>query len=84
MGRPHLDNNPARSLRNISSMAFAGPDLGRIVFGCLLGDRLPAVDAPVRGWPMPHYHTDITPLLAAIDRAPALSPADAGTNQREN
>ena len=84
MGRPHLDNNPARSLRNISSLAFAGPRLDRIVFGCLLGDRLPMIDAPVRGWPMPHYHAEITPLLAALDQAPAVISADASTNQREN
>jgi sugar lactone lactonase YvrE len=84
MGRPHLDNNPARNLRNISSMAFSGPDLDRIVFGCLLGDRLPIVRSPVSGWPMPHYHDDITPLLAALDRTLAVSPATVGENQKEN
>jgi hypothetical protein len=84
MGRPHLDNNPARDLRNISSMAFAGPALDRIVFGCLLGDRLPAVHSPVSGWPVPHYHNDITPLLAALDRTPAVNPAADGEYQKDN
>lgn len=72
MGRPHLDNNPASNLRNISSMAFDGVDRRRIVFGCLLGDRLPFVQAPVAGWTMPHFHFDIAPLLRALDTIPAL------------
>ncbi len=72
MGRPHLDNNPAANLRNISSMAFDGADRRRIVFGCLLGDRLPCVPAPVPGWTMPHYHADITPLLRALENIPAI------------
>jgi SMP-30/Gluconolactonase/LRE-like region len=49
LGRPHLDHNPGRTLRNISSIAFAGPDRRTAVFGCLLGDRLvtlPAMPAP--------------------------------------
>lgn len=73
MGRSHLDSNPSRKLRNISSLAFAGDDLDRIVFGCLLGDCLPWVRSPVRGWPMPHYHTDIDRLLAALADAEPVS-----------
>lgn len=72
MGRPHLDNNPAPNLRNISSMAFDGPDLSRIVFGCLLGEQLPVLQAPVRGWTMPHFHYDIAPLLHALETVPAV------------
>jgi sugar lactone lactonase YvrE len=77
MGRPHLDNNPARHLRNISSLAFAGAGLDRMVFGCLLGDRLAVVRSPVSGWPMPHYHTDIAPLVAALNEAAPINPAAA-------
>jgi hypothetical protein len=69
MGRPHLDSNPARKLRNISSLAFAGRNLDGIVFGCLLGDSLPCVRSPVRGWPMSHFYKDIDPLLAALAEA---------------
>ena len=70
LGRPHLDNNPS-ALANISSMAFCGEGMKTIVLGCLLGDRLPLVEAPVNGWEMPHYRHDITPLLTALARSPA-------------
>jgi sugar lactone lactonase YvrE len=83
MGRPHLDGNPARHLRNISSLAFDGPGLDRMVLGCLLGERLAYVQSPVRGWPMPHFHTDITPLLAALGRSPAVLPFGATTDQEK-
>lgn len=36
MGRNHLDNNPASQLKNISSLAFAGPKLDQLYLGCLL------------------------------------------------
>ena len=65
LGRPHLDNNPS-TLANISSMAFCGEGLKTIVLGCLLGDRLSLVEAPVAGWELPHYRHDITPLLTAL------------------
>lgn len=83
MGRPHLDGNPARQLRNISSLAFDGPKLDRMVLGCLLGERLACVGSPVRGWPMPHFHTDITPLLAALDKAPAVQPGAVDSTERK-
>lgn len=85
MGRPHLDGNPARHLRNISSLAFDGPDLDRMVLGCLLGDSLACVRSPVRGWPVPHFQVDITPLLAALERSPAVRPGAANSiDQKEN
>ena len=71
MGRPHLDNNPAAQLFNISSLAFAGDDLRTMVFGCLLGDRLPFASSPVAGWVMPHYRANIDPLLRAFASLPA-------------
>ena len=71
LGRRHLDNNPS-ALGNISSMAFYGEDMKTIVLGCLLGERLPFVETSVAGWEMPHYRHDITPLLTALARLPAL------------
>lgn len=56
MGRPHLDGVPSRSLRNISSIAFAGPDRRTAVLGCLLGDRLVTLPAmPERGVAPTHW-----------------------------
>ncbi len=56
MGRPHLDAAPSRSLRNISSIAFAGADRRTAVLGCLLGDRLATLRVPVAGLQPTHWH----------------------------
>ena len=47
--RQHLDNIVSRRLRNISSLAFGGPDLKTVYLGCLLGDSLASFRAPVAG-----------------------------------
>ncbi len=49
MGRPHLDGIRSRRLRNISSIAFAGPDRRTGVLGCLLGQSLETLRMPVAG-----------------------------------
>jgi hypothetical protein len=49
MDRPHLDGIRSVVLRNISSIAFAGPDRRTAVLGCLLGDRLATLPLPVVG-----------------------------------
>jgi sugar lactone lactonase YvrE len=56
MGRPHLDGVPSRSLRNISSIAFSGPDRRTAVLGCLLGERLATLRLPVAGVAPTHWH----------------------------
>ena len=56
MGRPHLDGTPSRSLRNISSIAFAGVDRRTAVLGCLLGERLATLRLPVAGVAPTHWH----------------------------
>jgi sugar lactone lactonase YvrE len=56
MGRPHLDAVPSRVLRNISSIAFAGPDRRTAVLGCLLGDRLATVRLPAAGVAPTHWN----------------------------
>lgn len=55
MDRPHLDQIASKCLRNISSLAFGGPDLRTAYLGCLLGDRLAYIRAPVAGLPPPHW-----------------------------
>ncbi len=55
MDRPHLDSNPARTLRNISSIAFSGADRRSAVLGCLLGDRLATLRLPVAGVAPTHW-----------------------------
>ncbi|MBL8350695.1 MAG: SMP-30/gluconolactonase/LRE family protein [Burkholderiaceae bacterium] len=55
MGRSHLDGAPTKALRNISSIAFAGPDRRTAVLGCLLGDRLATLPLPVAGIAPTHW-----------------------------
>jgi sugar lactone lactonase YvrE len=55
LGRPHLDRAASRHLRNVSSLAFGGPDLKTVTLGCLLGDSLAWFRSPVAGWPLPHW-----------------------------
>ncbi len=55
MGRPHLDGIQSRRLRNISSIAFAGPDRRTAVLGCLLGDSLVTMPMPAAGVAPTHW-----------------------------
>jgi sugar lactone lactonase YvrE len=55
MDRPHLDGIRSRRLRNISSIAFAGPDRRTGVLGCLLGERLETLRMPVAGVAPTHW-----------------------------
>lgn len=51
MGRPHMDACGGRYLRNISSLAFGGPDLRTAFLGCLQGDTIQFFRSPVPGHP---------------------------------
>lgn len=55
MGRPHVDNVKSKRLRNISSLAFGGPDLKTAYLGCLLGDTIYSFRSPYAGHPPPHW-----------------------------
>ncbi len=55
LGRPHLDRAAGRVLKNISSLAFGGPDLRTAYLGCLLGDAIASFRAPVAGHPPFHW-----------------------------
>ena len=67
--RPHLDTMRSRRLRNISSLAFGGPDLRSAYLGCLLGDSVARFRAPVAGCAPAHWTYDLSPIV----REPAIS-----------
>lgn len=62
MGRVHLDGNPSKRLRNISNLAFGGPDLKTAYLGSLLGGSIAVVDSPVAGAAPHHWDYDLGPL----------------------
>lgn len=53
--RPPLDDNPAQTLRNISSVAFGGTDLRSLYLGCVSGGSIAKLPAPVAGHPPVHW-----------------------------
>lgn len=55
LGRPHMDANPSTKLRNLSSIAFGGPDLRTGYLGCLLGDSIAMTRLDVAGMPPVHW-----------------------------
>jgi sugar lactone lactonase YvrE len=66
MGRPHLDGIRSKALRNVSSLAFGGPDLRTGYLGCLLGDSIATVAMPVAGQPLPHFTYNIDSLIRGL------------------
>jgi sugar lactone lactonase YvrE len=74
LGRPHLDTCRSKRLRNISSLAFGGPDLRTAYLGCLLGSSIFSFHAPVAGAPPPHWSFDLGPPDEMINTS---SPGDA-------
>ncbi len=53
--RAHFETTPAKTLRNISSLAFGGSDLRTAYLGSLLGDRIPCFKTDTPGLRMPHF-----------------------------
>ena len=47
--KAHLDTPSGKILKNISSLAFGGPDLKRIYLGCLLGQSIAWIDTGQMG-----------------------------------
>lgn len=56
LGRSHLDAVKSRCLKNISSLAFGGPDLHTAYLGCLLGESIGCLRLPFAGHPLPHWN----------------------------
>jgi sugar lactone lactonase YvrE len=61
LGRPHLDTVKSTTLKNISSLAFGGPDLRTGYLGCLLGSSISHLRMPVAGHPLPHWNYPSSP-----------------------
>lgn len=59
MDRSHFDRAPTAILRNVSSLAFAGPDRATLLCGSLLGDSLPALAVPHRGRQPHHWNVRV-------------------------
>jgi sugar lactone lactonase YvrE len=55
LGRPHLDKAAGRVLRNISSLAFGGPELRTAYLGCLQGESIACFRTPVAGHAPVHW-----------------------------
>ena len=56
LGRPELDVSRGRCLKNISSLAFGGPDLRSAYLGCLLGAQIACLRLPLAGHPLSHWN----------------------------
>ena len=55
---------PPRTLGNVSSLAFGGPDLRTLYFGCLGKSEISVTASPVAGFPMPHWGIEVPPFSA--------------------
>lgn len=62
LGREHLDNAKSRHMKNMSNVAFGGPQLNRLFIGNLLGDTLPFIDGSAKGVKMAHWEVPLGPL----------------------
>lgn len=54
MGKEHLQASGSL-FKNVSSIAFGGPDLRIAYMGCLLGNQIPFFRSPIAGTPPPHW-----------------------------
>jgi sugar lactone lactonase YvrE len=69
LDRNLLDVVPKGPLKNISSLAFTGPDRRTLCLGCLLGDSLALIEGPTQGAAPAHWEHDIAPLEALLEEA---------------
>ena len=56
LGRQHLDKAAGKKLKNISSLAFGGPNLKTVYLGCLLGDSIATFQSDQAGLAPYHWH----------------------------
>jgi sugar lactone lactonase YvrE len=66
MGRPHLDQVKSRLLRNISNLSFGGPGRRTIYLGCLLGESIATLAAPLPGAAPSHWDIGLGALIENI------------------
>lgn len=67
LGRVHLDRAAGQKLRNISNLAFGGPDLRTAYLGCLVGDQIASFRSPIAGLPLPHWNANLGPLARYME-----------------
>ena len=53
--RKHLDTVGGKKLKNISSIAFGGPDLKTVFLGCLLGNQIVSFKSNISGLKPSHW-----------------------------
>lgn len=56
LSREDMQSPPSKILKNISSIAFGGPDLRTIYLGSLGGDKVASFRTPVAGYPPAHWY----------------------------
>jgi sugar lactone lactonase YvrE len=69
--RAHVDRVVSRILRNVSSLAFGGPGLRTAYLGCLLGERIACLPAPLAGAEPVHYRHELGGLTRLMEGLPA-------------
>ncbi|MFT4729517.1 MAG: sugar lactone lactonase YvrE [Granulosicoccus sp.] len=62
LGREHLDNAKGKYMKNISNLAFGGPNRNNLYVGNLLGDSLPCFATDFCGAAMPHWSVPLGDL----------------------
>lgn len=66
LDRDLLDRVPKGRLKNISSLAFTGPDRRTLCLGCLLGESLMLIEGPVAGAAPVHWDVDLGERLEGL------------------
>jgi SMP-30/Gluconolactonase/LRE-like region len=56
LSRADIDAGRDRTLGNLSSVAFGGPDLKTVYLGSLFGERIATFRSPIAGAAPPHWH----------------------------
>jgi hypothetical protein len=62
LGREHLDSAKGQSMKNISNLAFGGPNRSSLYIGNLLGDSVPCFETDFCGAEMPHWSATLGKL----------------------
>lgn len=65
LDRALLDRPHTGTLKNVSSLAFGGPDRQTAYLGCLLGTSIATFRARMAGYAPPHYSASLNALVAA-------------------
>lgn len=56
LGRAEIDGGKGRTLGNLASVTFGGPDLRTVYLGSLFATRIATFTSPIPGAELPHWH----------------------------